>query len=76
MAEKGKGGRGLSLLALVIALAALVISFMAFQRTGADLQLRQRIESLQQALETARQETANALDRLEKLLRGSQEKKR
>lgn len=75
MAEKGTG-RGLALLALLIALAALVISLMAYQRTGADLQLRQRIESLQQALETARQETANALDRLEKLLRGSQEKKR
>lgn len=76
MAEKGKGGRGLALLALVIALAALVISLVAYQRTGADLQLRQRMESLQQALETARQETANALDRLEKLLRGSGEQKR
>jgi hypothetical protein len=76
MAEKGRGGRGLALLALLVALAALVISLMAYQRTGADLQLRQRIESLQQGLETARQETAKALDRLEKLLRGSQEKKR
>jgi len=49
---------------------------MAYQRTGADLKLRERVESLQQALEDARQETANALGQLEKLVRGSQDKQR
>lgn len=47
---------------------------MAYQRTGADLKLRQQVDSLQQALDNARQETADALGRLEELVRGSQEK--
>jgi len=49
---------------------------MAYQRTGADLKLRERVESLQHALDNVRQETANALDQLEELVRGSQEKER
>lgn len=76
MAEKAKGGRGLAFLALLISIAALVIAIMAYQRTGADPKLRERVESLQQALESARQETANALAQLEKLVRGSQERQR
>lgn len=67
-------GRGLAFLALLISIAALVIAIMAYQRTGADLKLRERVESLQEALDDARQETANALERLEELVRGSQEK--
>lgn len=76
MAEKAKGGRGLAFLALLISITALVLATMAYQRTGADLKLRERVESLQHALEDARRETANALDQLEKLVRGSQEKQR
>lgn len=67
-------GRGLAFLALLISIAALVIAVMAYQRTGADLKLRQQVESLQHALDNARQETADALGRLEELVRGSQEK--
>ncbi|MFQ5801359.1 MAG: hypothetical protein ACE5JQ_00510 [Candidatus Methylomirabilales bacterium] len=69
MAEKAKGGRGLAFLALLISIVALVIAVMAFQRTGADLQLQQSIESL-------RKETANMLDRVEQVLRGSKEEQR
>jgi cell division protein ZapA (FtsZ GTPase activity inhibitor) len=76
MAERMKGGRGLALLALLVSIAALVIAVMAYQRTGADLKLRERVESLQQALDNARRETANALSRLEELVRGSEEKRR
>jgi len=76
MAERGKGGGGLALLALLISVGALVIAMMAYQRTGADLKLRERVETLQQALDSARRETADALDRLEKLLRGAQERER
>ncbi|MGH7426484.1 MAG: hypothetical protein ACREJ8_10995 [Candidatus Methylomirabilales bacterium] len=76
MAEKAKGGRGLAFLALLISIAALVLATMAYQRTGAELKLQERVESLQQGLEDARQETANALGQLEKLVRGSQEKRR
>ncbi len=72
----GGRGRGLAILALLISIAALVIATMAYQRTGADLKLREQVESLQQALDNARQETANALGRLEELVRGSEEKKR
>ncbi|MFQ5847577.1 MAG: hypothetical protein ACE5IQ_07895 [Candidatus Methylomirabilales bacterium] len=76
MTEKVKAGRGLAWLALLISIAALVIAVMAYQRTGTDLTLRKRVEALQQALDSARQDTANALDRLEDLVRGSKERKR
>jgi hypothetical protein len=72
----GRRGRGVAFLALLISIAALVIAMMAYQRTGADLKLRERVESLQHALDNVRQETANALDQLEELVRGSQEKER
>ena len=70
----GRRGRGTAFLALLISIAALVIAIMAYQRTGADLKLRERVESLQHALDNVRRETANALDQLEELVRGSQEK--
>ncbi len=70
----GRRGRGTAFLALLVSIAALVIAIMAYQRTGADLKLRERVESLQHALDNVRQETANALDQLEELVRGSQEK--
>ncbi|HZX60944.1 MAG TPA: hypothetical protein VFF51_04280 [Candidatus Methylomirabilis sp.] len=76
MADRQKGGRGLAVLALLVSIAAIVIALMAYERTGADVKLRQQVESLQQALDGARQETANALDRLEKRLRGTQERQR
>jgi len=66
----------LAVLALLVSIAAIVIALMAYERTGADVKLRQQVESLQQALDGARQETANALDRLEKRLRGTQERQR
>ncbi len=72
----GRRGRGTAFLALLISIAALVIAIMAYQRTGADLKLRERVESLQHALDNVRRETANALDQLEELVRGSQEKER
>jgi len=76
VADRQKGGRGLAVLALLVSIAAIVIALMAYERTGADVKLRQQVESLQQALDGARQETANALDRLEKRLRGTQERQR
>jgi len=76
VADRPKGGRGLAVLALLVSIAAIVIALMAYERTGADVTLRQQVESLQQALDGARQETANALDRLEKRLRGTQERQR
>jgi predicted nucleic acid-binding protein len=66
----------LAVLSLLVSIAAVVIALMAFERTGASVKLREQVESLQQALAGARQETANALDRLEKRLRGPQERQR
>ncbi len=74
MSEKGGRGRGIAFLALLISIAALVIAVMAYKRTGGDLNLRKRVESLQQALESARQDTANAIERLEELVRGAKER--
>ncbi len=62
----------MAFLALLISIVALVIAVMAFKRTGGDLNLRKRVESLQQALESARQDTANAIERLEELVRGKE----
>ena len=73
---KGKGGRGMAFLALLISIAALAVAIVAYRRTGAELKLQERVETLQQALDNARQETANALDRLEELVRGSKETQR
>ncbi len=70
MDDNVKGGRGIAFLALFISIIALVIAIMAYQRTGAG------IESLEQALQGARDETANALDQLEGLIRGSQPQRR
>ncbi len=67
---------------LLIAVAALVISILAYQRTGgiADLKrqlssttssvdLQKQIEALVELTGSLRDKTADALDRLEKLIR-------
>jgi hypothetical protein len=43
----------------------------AYQRAGGDI--RAQIGKLQQIVQSSRQETANALDRIEKFVRGYQE---
>ncbi|MFQ5657471.1 MAG: hypothetical protein ACE5G5_08030 [Candidatus Methylomirabilales bacterium] len=70
MAENARGGRGLAFLALFISITALVIAILAYQRTGAGMR------ELQEALNSARQETANAVGRLEELVRGTQQGRR
>ncbi|MEE8325539.1 MAG: hypothetical protein V3R58_00720, partial [candidate division NC10 bacterium] len=56
---------------LLMSTAALVISLLAYQRAGGDI--RAQIGKLQQIVQSSRQETANALDRIEKFVRGYQE---
>lgn len=70
MTKNAGGGRGLAFLALLISITALVIAILAYQRTGAGM------KQVQEALESARRETANALGRLEEVVRGTQERKR
>lgn len=67
---------------LLIAVAALIISILAYQRTGGTAELRRKIESRTSSLDlkqemdslvamtdALREKTADALDRLEKILR-------
>jgi len=61
---------------LIVAIVALVIAIMAFQRTGGIHNLRHQMEELSsksdQATKSARDITADALDRLETFIRGQQ----
>ena len=67
---------------LLIAVAALIISILAYQRTGGTAELKRRIESRTSSLDlkkevdtlvtmtdALREKTADALDRLEKVVR-------
>ncbi len=63
--------RALTFITLLMSTAALVISLLAYQRAGGDI--RAQIGTLQQIVQSSRQETANALDRIEKFVRGYQE---
>ena len=67
---------------LLIAVAALIISILAYQRTGGPAELKRQIESKTSSLDlkqemdalvamtdALREKTADALDRLEKVVR-------
>jgi hypothetical protein len=67
---------------LLIAVAALIISILAYQRTGGTAELKRQIESRASSLDlkkemdtlatmtdALREKTADALDRLEKVIR-------
>ncbi len=55
---------------LLIALLALVIAVIAFQRTGGIRELRQEVETLSSKSESVRDRTANVLDRFGQAVRG------
>ena len=61
---------------LLVAIIALVVAIMAFQRTGGIHDLRNQMEELSsksdQAAKGARDMTADALGRLENFIRGQQ----
>ena len=57
-------------LTFIIALVALVLALIAFVRTGGIGDLRQQFDTLGSKTETARDKTADALDRIEHLIRG------
>lgn len=57
---------------LIIAVVALVIAVVAFIRTGGIQNLRHQMEGISAKTETARDRTADALDRLERLIRGKE----
>lgn len=62
----------MEVMTLLIALVALVIAIIAFQRTGGIGDLRRQVEGLSGKTETAREKTADVLDRFEHLIRGKE----
>jgi hypothetical protein len=69
-----ESGRGLAWLALLVALLALGLAFLAYRQAGGAAALQARVDVLQKAVETARSETADALKKVEDTLRPSQGK--
>jgi hypothetical protein len=59
----------MDVLTLIIALAALVIAVAAYSRTGGMRELGQQVQSLNAASDSVREKTADALARLEQLIR-------
>ncbi|HSB80149.1 MAG TPA: hypothetical protein VLM91_15315 [Candidatus Methylomirabilis sp.] len=57
---------------LIIAVLALVLAVAAFARTGGIRDLRSQLDSVASKTETARDRTADALARLERLIRGKE----
>lgn len=69
MATEGRTGRGLALLALIVSVIALGTSLLAYQEVGGTNALKAQVERLQELVEAARGETANALQRIERSIR-------
>ncbi|MCP4715617.1 MAG: hypothetical protein GY868_10915 [Deltaproteobacteria bacterium] len=58
-------------LALLISIAALVLAYMAYQRSGGSAdELKEKVDDLGISTENLRSKTADALNRLEKTIRG------
>ena len=60
----------MEILTLLIAVVALVIAVAAFARTGGIQEVRRQVETISTKTESARDKTADALDRLARLIRG------
>lgn len=59
-------------LTLLIAVIALGLAIVAFKRTGGIEDLKRQVEGFGSKSETARHKTADALNRLEQLIRGKE----
>jgi 5-methylcytosine-specific restriction protein A len=59
----------------IIAIVALIISILAYQRAGGARELKKTVDSLSSTMESLRDRTAGAIDRLEKALRRKPEEK-
>jgi len=61
-------------LALIIAVVALVIAIAAYRRTGGVVELQNHIQTLSSTTDSVRDRTADALNRLEQLVRGGKDR--
>lgn len=79
---KVKGGFR-STLALLISIIALIVSVIAYNRTGGDMDLKKELNALQGTMEKItgetskgfsklREETSKALDKLSKMIKGKE----
>jgi hypothetical protein len=57
-------------LAFILAVIALVLAVAAFKRTGGIEALRRQVQGMTSSTDSLRDQMANALDRLEHLIRG------
>ncbi len=68
----------MEILNMIIGIGALIIAIMAFRRTGGIQALQREMEAVstksEEATKTARQTAADALDRFEAFIRGSENK--
>lgn len=64
----------MSALALIIAIIALILAILAYQRTGGELELKRRLDTLSGALDNLREKTADLLDKMEAALRKKEQK--
>ena len=62
----------LEVVTLIIAVVALVLAVIAFVRTGGIGDLRRQLDTVSSRTESARDRTADVLDRLEHLIRGKE----
>jgi len=60
----------MEVLTLLIAVIALVIGSIAFQRTGGIKELKRQVEAVNLKSESVRDRTADVLERLERAVRG------
>ena len=60
----------MDIVTLIIAVLALVIAILAYIRTGGLVDLRSQVKAVGPATEALRTKTADALDRLEGVVRG------
>lgn len=65
----------MEVLTLIIAVVALVIAVAAFVRTGGIRELKGQVQTLSSTTDSVRDRTADALNRLEHLVRGKDRQK-
>ena len=62
----------MEVLTFLIALLALVVALLAYVRAGGKEEIRKQMDDLGVRADTAREKTADVLDRLEQMVRGKQ----
>jgi hypothetical protein len=65
----------MNVLALIIAVVALVIAVAALSRTGGVRELKRQVQGRSSTTESMRDRTADALNRLEQMVRGKERPK-